>query len=240
MKQIGRIYGSPCVWIEGISQISKKQMAIALVILCLQINGCSFSSGHYGPFTMIIESTDGEPVEDIIVGLASYGGKFTFGYSERRSKIYNNDQVVTTGNKIIFPRGFITRTDERLIPLGISIDHPDYSKLPSTVILFDSTQHEGEIDLGKVVIRKNQRDKEKFFQMELGRGFTIEQAEISYKRVGLLYVARTYFVVAVRHGRSDLVDKYLPIKIAEIYPLDSVEAQEFELKIRTLIKNHTE
>jgi len=218
---------------------------IIVLILMLMISGCSNKSGEYGPFTLVIESEDGQKVDDILVTLAlvSSGGHGKY-------STYKETQVVSSGEPIIFPRGYVSGTKGVGFGMNISIDHLDYQKTSPDMVDVYTTQQQQTIDLGKATIKfKVISDKEIARIVKQGNliknkgritreAITKNEAIISIKRSDLYYISNNYFVRAMRIGREDLIEKYMALKLLDIYGKDigMAEAKAFEKELRDNIE----
>ena len=211
----------------------------------LMLSACSTESGEYGPFTLIIESQDGKKVDDILVtlSLVSSGGHGKY-------STYSETQVVSSGEAIVFPRGYVSGTKGVGFGMNISIRHLDYQKTSPDLIDVYTTQQQQTIDLGKATIRfygiSEARIAERVKQGNVIKNkgrvtrevITKNEAIISIKRSKLYYISNNYFVTAMRIGREDLIEKYLPLKLSDIYGKDigMAEAKAFEKELRANVE----
>jgi len=206
---------------------------IIVLILMLMISGCSNKSGEYGPFTLVIESEDGQKVDDILVTLAlvSSGGHGKY-------STYKETQVVSSGEPIIFPRGYVSGTKGVGFGMNISIDHLDYQKTSPDMVDVYTTQQQQTIDLGKATIRFNEISDKRMSRYMEGEAVTREQATLLIKKSDLYYISGNYFVRAKRIGREDLIEKYMALKLADIYGKDinTAKAKAFEKELRDIIE----
>lgn len=221
-------------------------LLILIVISIFFVSGCSSRSGDYGPFTLVIESEDGKKVEDIIVTLSF----ITQGFMGKKTDTYNNSQVVSSGEVITFPRGYVTRTEDNRFSMSLSISHLDYQRSGSAYVSIDKIQSNQEIiNLGKTMIRFNEISEEQIIErvkqgkMIKNQGrvtvetITKDEAVRSIKRSRVYMKAPSYFVKAIKVGRKDLADKHILLALINIYgdEFNSVEAQLFERELRESI-----
>ena len=208
-----------------------------ILLFLLLVNGCSTRSGDYGPFTLIIESADGKQVDDIIVNLSlvSSGGHSKY-------STYDNTQVISTGQQITFPRGYVTRTEGKSFGMNLSISHLDYEYFPSKGMTIYSNQKQQVIDLGKADIRYNGVSEKRIISRMRDHKITRAEAVLAVKRSVLFNGAHRYFLKAMRIERTDLIEKYLSLKLADLQgdDINSVEVQQFEQKIRGILTYYRE
>lgn len=191
------------------------------------------NSGDYGPFTLVIESEDGKKVEDIIVNLSYI---HTGGHS--KSSSYSQTQVVSTGEAITFPRGYVSSTNDSAIGMYVGISHLDYQQISLQMVDINTEKKEQVIDLGIAKIKAKKNDVDETNKMWMDRGFNYKQAE-RQRKIGRLYTINShYFVKALRIGRLDLIDKYMTSRLKDIYDGDtnSLEAKKLEKELRYSMK----
>jgi hypothetical protein len=222
---------------------------ISFTLLLSLLTSCSLTSGYYGPFTLVIEPENGKKVEDIIVTLM-FGGSGGHGkYSS-----YNEVKVASTGEKITFPRGYVTGTEGEVFGMYLSIEHPYYSEgvtsgINRGYVNIKTKQKDEEIDLGERNIKFNEiseQDITRYFKKgrttrikgrSITEPITRDEAIIKLKRTRLHMEIGSYFLTALRADRDDLIDKYLALKLTDIYgeAVDTTEAKAFEQDLRASI-----
>lgn len=205
---------------------------ILFTLLFSSLSACSSSSGDYGPFTLMIESEDGKKVEDIIVNLTF----ITHTFMGKKTDSYNNIQVVNSGEIITFPRGFVTNTEDRTIGMYVSISHPDYNQSTSDHLSIRSNDNKQMIDLGKANIKFKKTTEKNISWFMANNNVDRGEAIILNKKSNLYYMARHYSLKAYRIDRGDLVEKYLALKLTELYgdEINSEKAKLFEQKVRDI------
>ena len=206
---------------------------IIVLSLMLMISACSTESGEYGPFTLVIESEDGKKVDDILVTLAlvSSGGHGKY-------STYKETQVVSSGEPIIFPRGYVSGTKGVGFGMNISIRHLDYQKTSPDLVDVYTTQQQQTIDLGKATIRFDEISEKRMSRYMESEVVTREEATQLIKKSNLYYISNNYFVTAMRIGREDLIEKYMALKLSDIYGKDigMAEAKAFEKELRANVE----
>jgi hypothetical protein len=200
----------------------KKQFSNKAVIamLMLLISGCNsvgntcVTGGCYGPFEVVIKTEKGEKVEDVIVILAYVTAS---GYSEGMESTYSETALSDTDKKILFPRGFVYRTDGPTLQMSLSIIHPDYKSLSHSAGFPDK---QGVIDLGDKFMRRRQDAIDASIASSEANlrkaGFSEEEIESKFKgkrkhnALMRMSLSTKYFAHAVTIGRGEIIDKYLP------------------------------
>ena len=219
--------------------LSKIKQAVLLLLTMVSLvylvtlSGCSTKSGEYGPFTLIIETEDGQKVGDILVTLAlvSSGGHGKY-------STYRETQVVSSGEPIIFPRGYVSGTKGVGFGMNISIRHLDYQKTSPDLVDVYTTQQQQTINLGKATIRFDEISEKRMSRYMESEVVTREEATQLIKKSNLYYISNNYFVTAMRIGREDLIEKYMALKLSDIYGKDigMAEAKAFEKELRANVE----
>ena len=189
-----------------------------LTALMLFIGGCNtvgktcITGGCYGPFEVTIKTKKGEKVEDVIVRLVHITPS-----GEGTTSTYSETALRDTDEKILFPFGFVYRSDEADLSLHLSIIHPDYEAM-TMYASFPNKQ--GVIDLGSKYIRHRQDGmnaripREEAAWRKAGRSEADIEANFKGKRkfnaIYRIAGSTKYFAHAVALGQEDIIDKYLP------------------------------
>jgi len=179
---------------------------------------CMFG-GCYGPFKMVVKTTSGEHVEDVILKLTHRSSGFIKGGGP---PTYEKIMLVNTDEEIIFPRGYVYWADKDMpVALKLSVYHPDYQKASmDTYYVAAPNRTKGVLDLGDRMITsaQNMLDKSNAESITMWRNDGLSEKEINKKLEGKrvitpgyqLAAGNAYFSIAVSISREDIVDKYLP------------------------------
>jgi len=233
-------------------RIKPKYIGIALVVFILVTvfdtnytvyKTCIFG-GCYGPFKMVVKTTSGEHVEDIIV-LLNYR---TSGWIKGGGpEVYSQMFVANTDEEIIFPRGLVYWPKKGAnLAMHFGFYHPDYQKdNPHVSYVTAPNQPSGVIDLGvKLVISDdllNKRSTKRIVNDMKKRGKTQAEIEAYVKKssVDIPGVSPSYFSYLVKLGREDLVEKYLPEKLKKLASFKNYSKEEtlaLEKRVRERIQ----
>jgi len=216
---------------------------------CTTIKKSCLFGNCYGPFEIILKTTNNEHVEDVLITLSH--GKSPF-INRGITYTYKETLVVKTNEVITFPRGYVGcggGDDCETVRLSGRIHHPDF--VLSRVNFSFPADQEGVIDLGEMVMRSNQElrgisNKNKV-AMWLKEGKSQQEIEERLKDKKVVTPAdrfnNSYFATAISIGREDIVDKYLPGILKDYYEykgFNEKEAAEFEQKVRNNIRKEVD